>query len=638
MSAIAGVWSLGGGVRGDALCGHLVDAQSAYGPHLRDSATHGDYSAGRCLYRLLPEDRFDRQPATSDDGRFVLVADVRIDNRDELVSSLSLGTADGSLLSDSGLLLRGCLAWGRGVLERMIGDFAFALWDGRERTLLLARDTAGERPLYYREGGAFFAYATMPLPLARLPGTRFDVDEERLAEFVADLPPFAEDDRSFLAGVRRVAPGHCALVTRSGIKVERYWEPSRRPLRFARREQYGEALREQLDAAVSRRLRRLGGLAGSQLSSGLDSSAVTTSAAPLLAAGGERLQAFTSAPREGFDGPVVAGRIGDESAIAAATAKLHPNIDHHVVRPSGVSPLELIETSQRLSGQPVGHVGNNLWWQNINRRAGEAGVRVMLTGEVGNFTISAGLGVDTLGDLGRFGSWGRWWREARTLSSQGDFNWLQMLNASFGSRLPDNIYARLRGRRPELPPFVASGWRDLMSRRLQSRGWDIKPSRESAERRWKMLRMADPGNYRKRSLAEWGVEERDPTNDRRLVEFCFSLPPEALLDGGVRRPALRGALAGRVPDSVLDQRLRGQQMPDWYEQIGGEDVKAFARAQAQSGLAASVIDLEAVIEVARTWPTSGWGERQVIYLYRMNLLRTLAAASFIGSVRSGGFG
>ncbi len=289
-----------------------------YGPHRRDALTKGDYAAGRCLYRLLPEDDFDRQPLLSDDGRFLLVADLRIDNRDELIAGLALGSSAGSRLSDSALLLRGCLAWGRGMLDRMIGDFAFALWDGLDRTLWLARDTAGERPLHYREDDGLFAFATMPLPLARLPGLRFDVDEERMAGFVADLPPGGR--RGFFTGVSALEPGHCALVTRGGIAVERYWEPSRRPLHFARREQYGEALREQLDAAVARRLRRADGLVGSQLSSGLDSSAVTASAALALAGRGERLLAFTSAPREGFDGPVVADSAGD----------------HHIVRPAGI--------------------------------------------------------------------------------------------------------------------------------------------------------------------------------------------------------------------------------------------------------------------------------------------------------------
>lgn len=636
MSAIAGVWSFGGRDRASGLCSHLLDSLAAYGPHGCDSATYGDYCTGRRLYRRLAEDEFDRQPLTSEDGRFALVADARIDNRDELLSSLSIGTSTGARLSDSALLLRGWLAWGRGVLLRTIGDFAFALWDGRERSLLLARDTAGERPLHYREGGGYFAYATMPLPLARLPGERFDVDEERVAAFVADL--FPGGSRAFLADVKLLEPGHCALVTRRGVAVERYWEPSRRSVYFARPEQYGEALREQLDSAVSRRLRRSGGLVGAQLSSGLDSSSVTTSAAPALAARGERLLAFTSAPREGFDGPVVAGRRADESPIAAETAGMHPNIDHHVVRPSEVSAFGLLETSHRLSGQPVGHVGNNVWWQSINRRASEAGVGVMLTGESGNHTISAGLGVDTLADLRRNGAWIRWWKEASALKRGGQFNWRQMLNGSFGSLLPESVYARLRRRSPELPPFVAAAWRDEMGRRLQGPGWDVAPAHDSKARRWKYLRMADPGNYRKRTLAEWGLEERDPTNDRRLVEFCFSLPPEAFLDGGVRRPALRHALSGRVPQVVLDQPLRGQQMPDWYEQIKGAEVQAVARALAETGLAGSVVDLDAASEAARNWPTSGWERRPVIYFYRMHLLRALAAASFVSSIRSGAFG
>jgi asparagine synthase (glutamine-hydrolysing) len=177
-----------------------------------------------------------------------------------------------------------------------------------------------------------------------------------------------------------------------------------------------------------------------------------------------------------------------------------------------------------------------------------------------------------------------------------------------------------------------------MRRALKSEGWGIRPPSDSAARRWTMLRMADPGNYRKRSLAEWGVEERDPTNDRRLVDFCFSLPPEALLRDGVRRPALRQALAGRIPEAVLDQRLRGYQMPDWYERIRGDEVAAFAGAAAEAGFARSVIDLDAVTATARSWPEAGWEERPIIYLYRMKLLRTLAAASFVGSVRSARLG
>jgi asparagine synthase (glutamine-hydrolysing) len=635
LSAIAGIWSRGDPARGEAFCARLLDAQSVYGPHACDRRSTADYAAGRCLYRMLDEDRFDRQPLLSEDGRFLLVADLRLDNRGELSAELGLGAA-AARLSDADILLRACLAWGRSALGRLLGDFAFALWDGAEASLWLARDTAGERPLHYRSGDGWFGFASLPAPLAALPGGAPEVDEERFACFVADLPPGGS--RSFFAGVSLIEPGHSLVADRSGVRVERYWEPRRATLRLPREADYGEALREQLDGAVRRRLRRAGGGVAAQLSSGLDSSAVATSAAIGLGGSGERLLALTSAPRAGFSGPVVAGRIADEAPLAAATAAIHPNIDHCVVRPAGGSVLDLLEPSHRLSGQPVGHVCNNMWWNALNAEAASAGARVMLTGEAGNFTLSAGLGVDTLADLVRLREPARWWREARALTGRRDFAWRQVLNASLGPWLPEALYARLRGRSVETPRFVAAPWREAMRRRLAASGWETRPARDSGARRWAMLRTADPGNFRKRSLAEWGVEERDPTNDRRLVEFCFSLPPEALLREGESRPALRRALAGRVPEAVLDQRVRGYQMADWYERIKGDEVLDFARAQAGAGRASSIVDLEAVEAAARSWPTSGWEKRPTIYLYRMHLLRALSAAQFVTMARSGGLG
>jgi asparagine synthase (glutamine-hydrolysing) len=626
------VLSFDGPPRAAAFAAHLLNAQKLYGPAERQFAAYGDYASGRCLHPLHADAGAGPHPAASADGRFVLTADLRIDNRDELLSDLGASAEFG----DCALLIKAWQRWGRGVLDRMIGDFAFALWDKSDESLLLARDTAGERPLHYRRGGAYFAFASMPAPLAHLPGEPFGLDEERMARFVADLPNRGR--RSFFADVALLEPGHVAIAGRHGTRVERYWQPSLRPVRFARREDYGDALREQLDAAVRRRLRRPTGRVAAQLSSGLDSSAVATSAALTLAGRGEGLLAFTSAPREGFAAPVVAGRIADESPLAAATAALHPKVDHHVVRPSGGSALKLLETSQTLSNQPVGHVCNNLWWQSLNRAASESGASVMLTGEVGNFTISAGLGVDTLADLLRTGAAARWWREARLLAAWGDFSWLQILDFSIGSWMPESVYARARGRVPKLSPLLAEPWRRPMAQALRRGGWPIRPPRNAAARRLEMLRMADPGNFRKRSLAEWGVEERDPTNDRRLVEFCFSLPAEALLDGGVRRPALRRALAGRVPEAVLDQRLRGYQMPDWYEQIQGDEVLAAAQAASAQGHAGAVIDLERLEAEARSWPAEGWEQRPIVYRYRMELLRVLAAAQFADAVRSGALG
>lgn len=126
------------------------------------------------------------------------------------------------------------------------------------------------------------------------------------------------------------------------------------------------------------------------LSAGYDSGTVTATAARLLRGSGGKVLAFTSAPREGFAGDVPRGRVADESPYAAETAKLHPNVQHIFVRSKGVNQLSLLDRTHELVQYPVGQLSNNVWWSAINAEASSRGARVILTGQAGNHTLSAG--------------------------------------------------------------------------------------------------------------------------------------------------------------------------------------------------------------------------------------------------------
>lgn len=630
MSAIAGIWTRGTSLPALALCEQLLDAQAAFGPHHRASAAAEGIALGRCLYRTLPEDRFDRQPLSRADT--LLVADLRIDNREELLATLELG--DGAELADSEILLRGWSRWREGLLERLLGDFAFAVWEPSRQRLILVRDPMGERPLHFSQAGGAFAFASLSTPLAGLPGMSGGADRDAIADFVADLP--RRGPRSYHRDVWRVEPGHLVIADRGGVRARRWWDPRGPEISLPGAADYGEALRAEIDAAVRRRLRRAAGAVGSHLSGGLDSGAVAASAGLLLEARGERLQAFTSAPRAAFDGPAPSGYVADESAAAAAVAALHPNIDHHIVRPPArESPLPLLDRDHLLAGQPVGNVMNNLWWSRIAEEARDRGVTVMLTGEAGNFALSAGLGLDDLADLLRRGALARWLGESRALVSSGRYRWKNVLNASFGPALPPRAYRALRRLAGDYADpgedlrLVAPARKAAVAARAATGGWDVAPSADSRERRWRMLTMIDPGNFRKRSLALWGIEERDPTADARLVRFCFSLPPEARLAHGVRRPALRAALDWRLPATALDHPVRGFQAADWHERIDAERVRSAFRPHAEA--AADIVDAEALEAAARSWPTGNFADRAQIYFYRGKCLRALAAAHFVAA-------
>jgi asparagine synthase (glutamine-hydrolysing) len=179
----------------------MLAAQQVYGPH--DSRQWGDgaLAMGRRLFRTLLEDIHDRQPLHSRDGRLTLVADVRLDNRKELAVELGLSPGTAQLLCDAAVLLESLDRWDEHALPRLVGDFAFALWDASAQRLLLARDFLGQRPFHYHCGRGFFAFASMHKELHALAEIPYAPDEEQVAELVVLLP--RRGSRSFFRDIAR---------------------------------------------------------------------------------------------------------------------------------------------------------------------------------------------------------------------------------------------------------------------------------------------------------------------------------------------------------------------------------------------------------------------------------------------------
>src|SRR5262249_40393985 len=143
-------------------CARMLAAQTLYGRHDGAQWSHGGVALGRRLMRVLPEDDFDRQPLIGGEGRYILIPDVRLDKRDELTEALPVPAPQARSLCDAAILLAAIERWDESCFERLVGDYAFALWDASRRRLLLARDPLGQRPLHYHRGNKFFAFASMP--------------------------------------------------------------------------------------------------------------------------------------------------------------------------------------------------------------------------------------------------------------------------------------------------------------------------------------------------------------------------------------------------------------------------------------------------------------------------------------------
>src|SRR3954467_5760750 len=199
MTALAGYWALGNADEPRGRCERMLRAQQPYAPAAPAFWNVGEIALGRRLFATVPEDRYDRGPVSGGGGRWTLVADIRLDNRAELCSAIGIDPARAAILPDSAVAMAAIERWADEAIERLVGDFALALWDRDRERLLLARDFVGQRPLHYHRGAGFFAFSSMAKGLHALPEIPLGPNCETLASFVALMPE--DGPESFFAGV-----------------------------------------------------------------------------------------------------------------------------------------------------------------------------------------------------------------------------------------------------------------------------------------------------------------------------------------------------------------------------------------------------------------------------------------------------
>jgi len=268
-----------------------------------------------------------RQPMHSHDGRATLVFNGEIYNYRELRKELE-ATHPFHSQSDSEVLLNGYLAWGwEGLLRRIDGMFAFAIWDARQRQLHAARDRAGKKPFFYAEQGGGFVFASTLNSLLELYGSTPEVDPRAIDAYLtyqtipAPLTAFRE--------IRQLQPAHSLTwdAEKGKLEVRRYWDVAYAPKRKFREND----LLEELDALVRRAVRQrlMSDVPlGAFLSGGVDSSLVVAMMA-------QELRGPVEAVVIGFADPVF-----DERRHARkAAAHLRVNLYEHEMPAHALSVL-----------------------------------------------------------------------------------------------------------------------------------------------------------------------------------------------------------------------------------------------------------------------------------------------------------
>ena len=531
----------------------------------------GSVALGSCLLRTTPESINEHLPLQASGAPFVITADARIDNRADLKGALGLHGDE--RITDSDLILSAYAKWGEECPIYLIGDFSFAIWDGREQKLFCARDSAGTRSLYYFAAPGVFAFGSEIKAILSLSEIPAELNEQRVGDFIINL--FEDRAITFYKNILRLPAAHSLTVTRDRLAIRNYWklDPSRE-IRFRTDQEYTEAFREIFGEAVRCRTRSSVPI-GSALSGGLDSSAIACYARDVLIQNDSRAKLhtfsviFPGAPEQDL-------RSIDERDYVETVLRTG-SFEPHYVRGDHLSPLADMARVHRHLDEP--NLAPNLYlhW-GMYAAAQQQGVRVFLDGLDGDTTVSHGF--ELLDDLAKKLRWMRLYRESSQLANnlfQGSnarrILWRYCLRDMMPNwthrawRLAHGRFAELRGN----STLVSAAFEQRLQ--LRRRALDLSNSPKPKRAREYHLKALQYSLYAHalemadKASAAFGIEARYPFFDRRLIEFCLALPAGQKLANGWNRVVFRRAMQGILPREIQWRCGKGNLSSNFHRKL-----------------------------------------------------------------------
>lgn len=565
MSGIAGIVHLDGSPIDAHTLQWVADAIAHRGKDGAGTWVESSVGLGHRMLRTTPESLHERQPLCDESGKVCLVLDGRVDNREDLGKTLE---AKGAALrddTDAELVLKSYLQWGEDAPIRILGDFAFAVWDGRHGSLFCARDVFGIRPLNYYRGGNFVLIASELHQLFHDPRVRRVPNEGMVAEYLSAQITHCEE--TLWEGILRLPAAHFMWVRPGGIEKRRYWDfDLSKEVRYRTSDEYAAQFLDLFREAVRCRLRSCGPI-GSQLSGGLDSSSVSVIANELLREQGraEPLDTFSL---------VYPGMSCDESSYIQEIVE-YAGLRSHLfppVRPSLDYYHQQADRYQDFPGWPNGRMALPL-----QEGLRQAGTRVMLTGCGGNQCVE-GSRRSYMTELAREGKLLELVRTAKAEAACEAAPWWRLvLDYGIRPNIPSAVKRILRPLRPHRHRF---GWltpefreRSALLRRIEASGSPpgATPVQQAMHRYFYSGWSAHAHECGDRDAAFLGIDHRHPFFDRRLAEFAFALPERQRSHRGLVKIVLRNALQGRLPEPVIRRRVQTDFTPVFTSELGALD-------------------------------------------------------------------
>lgn len=556
MSGITGICNAEGRPGDPALLHRMTRAIAHRGPNGIGHWMMGPVALGHAMLHTTPESLRETQPLSTEQGALCLTLDGRVDNRRELRAALESKGCAPRTDTDAELVLRAYECWGEDCAQRIIGDYAFALWDARNRKLFCARDLLGIRPFYYVFDGRTFIFSSELRPLLEVPGFQRRVNLGMLGEYLCDR--ITSKEETLYQNILRLPPAHRLVLKDGALCTSRYFDfDPGKSIRYGSDEEYAEHFFEIFREAVSCRLRSQAPVA-LWLSGGLDSCSILGMAGQLLKEGvitNSHLASYVLA----FSHPD-----GDERRYVSEAAGMW-GFSTHSLDADDVVEESLVDSIQRHQDYPEPSP-----WQGLQALARQNGSRVTLTGDGGDEWLAGDmthcadllrqLRIPTLvrqfrHDLAQYRTWA--WTGA---TDPGPFP--LFMEWCIKPLIPGPLKSTAkRLLRRNIPSWVSPGFArtvGLHDRLMRQE----KPPRFPTIAQQRIHALLEDGTVimgteiTDRDDAYQEMERRYPFHDRRLIEFALALPEDQRWRGDQTKYVLRQAMRRHLPDSIRQRRTK----------------------------------------------------------------------------------
>ncbi|MBZ2166322.1 lasso peptide isopeptide bond-forming cyclase [Methanobacterium spitsbergense] len=541
MSAITGIFYRDGRSVDHKMIKKMNDKIAHRGPDGSHIWYEGQIGFGHQMLHTTPESLNEKLPFQDEDSGLVITADARIDNRKKLSELLEIKNS--IRVPDSIFILKAYEKWGEYCTEKLLGDFAFAVWDSDKEKLFCARDHMGVKPFYYFLSDDSFFFASEIKALFCNSEVIKRINDLRVGFHL--IPIYKHENLTFYEEIYRLPAAHSLKFQKQKINLRKYWELKHdAQIILGSDEEYIDAFRKIFAEAVECRLRSAFPV-GFELSGGLDSSSVVCMAREILN-DNNQLNTFSI--------------IFEELSKMSETTYINHvaemgGINTHFTKADNINPLKDIENIISIVDEPYITPNITLLWD-LYIKIKKNRIRIVLGGEYGDITLSKGEKYFI--ELFSTFNWIKLIREIKGMSKRFNVRFYRLLlNQIIFPKIPKSLLKFIRQfkgyrQKPDLILLKNDFIQQINARKYLKNHFINEPD-NFREFHYFLLTLSSHQSFFEvfdRFYAAFEIEHRYPFVDKNLIEFCYAIPDEQKFKLGWDRIIMRRAMQDILPKEV----------------------------------------------------------------------------------------